>query len=227
MRRVRIEQCDIDTRLRSRPWSDPQVERIVEDVRRRGDEAVREYCLKYDGVRLETFRIPEEKIRSAVKEIGTDLLESLSKAAASIQRFAQYGFFCAQKDRCLFVFGTPAPGAHRGRCEICAAQKAVLPLRVFQMEQLGVDIPILIVWMDGVPVVEHQVRGHLVGFHFRELTAPRLHNEVYDSIACQFAKVCQGFTSGIEERGDDGHLFDGLIGNNRGKPSPDSLPGVR
>jgi histidinol dehydrogenase len=90
MRRVRIEQCDIDTRLRSRPWSDPQVERIVEDVRRRGDEAVREYCLKYDGVRLETFRIPEEKIRSAVKEIGTDLLESLSKAAASIQRFAQY-----------------------------------------------------------------------------------------------------------------------------------------
>jgi len=90
MRRVPFEQYDIDAGLRFRPWSDPQVERIVEDVRERGDDAVRDYSLKYDGVRMRAFRIPEEKIHSAGQEIGRDLLESLSRAAAGIRRYAQY-----------------------------------------------------------------------------------------------------------------------------------------
>ncbi|MEG0759711.1 MAG: histidinol dehydrogenase, partial [Raoultibacter sp.] len=33
---------------------------IVEDVRNRGDEALREYTERFDGVTLEEFRVPAE-----------------------------------------------------------------------------------------------------------------------------------------------------------------------
>ena len=42
-------------------------EAIVDDVRARGDEAVREYCLRFDGACPTSFRVPDEVIAGALR----------------------------------------------------------------------------------------------------------------------------------------------------------------
>ena len=41
---------------------------IVEDVRQRGDECLRELTAKFDGVEVENFRVPQEAIDEAVAQ---------------------------------------------------------------------------------------------------------------------------------------------------------------
>ena len=60
---------------------------IVEDVRNRGDEAVREYTSKFDGVDLEQFRVSQEDIDAAVAQCPAQLSEALEHAAAQIREF--------------------------------------------------------------------------------------------------------------------------------------------
>lgn len=45
---------------------------IVARVRAEGDAAVRDYCSRFDGVDLESFRLPQEQIDAALEglEIG-------------------------------------------------------------------------------------------------------------------------------------------------------------
>ena len=42
---------------------------IVEDVRKRGDEALREYTAKFDGVEMEEFRVSQEAIDEAIAKV--------------------------------------------------------------------------------------------------------------------------------------------------------------
>ena len=60
---------------------------IVEDVRNRGDEAVREYTSKFDGVDLEEFRVSQEDIDAAVAQCPAELSAALEHAAAQIREF--------------------------------------------------------------------------------------------------------------------------------------------
>ena len=50
---------------------------IVEDVRQRGDECLRELTAKFDGVEVENFRVPQEAIDAAVAECDPALAEAL------------------------------------------------------------------------------------------------------------------------------------------------------
>lgn len=60
---------------------------IVEDVRERGDEAVREYTSKFDGVDLERFRVSQEEIDQAVAKCPKELSQALEHAATQIREF--------------------------------------------------------------------------------------------------------------------------------------------
>ncbi len=62
-------------------------EAIVDDVRSRGDEAVREYCLKFDGACPKSFRVPESVIKGSLDMVDPEFLEALRKAAAQIRDF--------------------------------------------------------------------------------------------------------------------------------------------
>src|SRR5690606_36162761 len=53
------------------------VMRIVEDVRRRGDEALRHWSERIDGTTIETFRVPKEAIAAAAATIPAELFEAL------------------------------------------------------------------------------------------------------------------------------------------------------
>ncbi|WP_273448430.1 histidinol dehydrogenase, partial [Thermophilibacter provencensis] len=62
-------------------------ERIVEDVRARGDAAVRELCLRFDGACPEDFRVPDELVRSAPGLVPEEFLAALSRARDQIRDF--------------------------------------------------------------------------------------------------------------------------------------------
>ncbi len=60
---------------------------IVEDVRQRGDECLRELTAKFDGVEVENFRVPQEAIDEAVAQCNPVLAEALEHAAAQIREY--------------------------------------------------------------------------------------------------------------------------------------------
>ena len=60
---------------------------IVEDVRQRGDECLRELTAKFDGVEVESFRVPQEAIDEAVAKCDPALAEALEHAAEQIREF--------------------------------------------------------------------------------------------------------------------------------------------
>ena len=62
-------------------------ERIVGDVRARGDAAVRELCLRFDGACPEDFRVPDELVRSAPGLVPEEFLAALSRARDQIRDF--------------------------------------------------------------------------------------------------------------------------------------------
>ena len=60
---------------------------IIKNVRESGDEALFEYCEKFDGVKLENLAVTQEEIDIAISQNEKRFVEILKKAAANIRRF--------------------------------------------------------------------------------------------------------------------------------------------
>lgn len=60
---------------------------ILETVREGGDAAIRELTEKFDGVRLDDFRVSEEEIAEAVASVGEDFLAVLREAKENIEMY--------------------------------------------------------------------------------------------------------------------------------------------
>ena len=89
---------------------------IVEDVRERGDEAVREYCRRFDGVCPKAFRVPDSVIEGAPDLVDPAFLASLEKAASQISDFhmreVEQSWFSTRADGTILgVKVTPVPSA--------------------------------------------------------------------------------------------------------------------
>ena len=70
---------------------EPQVRRIINDVRRNGDRALRRYAERWDGLaKNQSLQVPEAEIAAAYKNISPDLRQSLREAAINIRRFCQW-----------------------------------------------------------------------------------------------------------------------------------------
>jgi histidinol dehydrogenase len=79
-------------RLQQRPVQDlpiisELVDRIFSDVKSRGDDALLEYTLKYDGVKPDPIRVGPEAYLQAVEQIPRDLKDAIGLAASNIRRF--------------------------------------------------------------------------------------------------------------------------------------------
>jgi histidinol dehydrogenase len=68
---------------------DKQLDAILEEVNKRGDEAVAEYTEKFDGVKLtpEQFRISEAELQEAHKAIDKKLLKSIRQAIKNVKEY--------------------------------------------------------------------------------------------------------------------------------------------
>ena len=62
---------------------------IVANVRANGDAAVRDYCQRFDGVELQSFRLPQEQIDAALEGLDPAFVAALEKAARQIREFHQ------------------------------------------------------------------------------------------------------------------------------------------
>jgi histidinol dehydrogenase len=70
---------------------EPAVRRIIADVRKHGDRAVRNYGERWDGLsKQEPLRVSEEEINAAWKSTSAELRNSLHVAAANIRRFCEW-----------------------------------------------------------------------------------------------------------------------------------------
>jgi len=63
------------------------VSRILADVRQRGDEALRDWTVRIDGVTLDDIEVPVEALSAAYTSLTPDLAEALNLAAGRIRDF--------------------------------------------------------------------------------------------------------------------------------------------
>ena len=62
-------------------------EKIVDDVRERGDAAVRECCLRFDGTCPERFRVSDDLLANALEAVPGEFLAALTHARDQIRDF--------------------------------------------------------------------------------------------------------------------------------------------
>jgi sulfopropanediol 3-dehydrogenase len=65
------------------------VERILDDVARRGDQAVRELSQKFDNWSPESFRLPPDEIEAAIAKVSNRDLDDIRFAQAQVRAFAE------------------------------------------------------------------------------------------------------------------------------------------
>ncbi len=83
---------------------------MIDDVKNRKDEALREYSQRFDGSKRESFLVSKEEIQEAYAQLSFQEIEDLKKAASHIRAFAK-----AQREtiKPLENF-SPAPGIFLG-----------------------------------------------------------------------------------------------------------------
>ena len=79
----------IEQRVGERIHPAALVERIVTDVRERGDVAVREWSLRLDGSAAPAWQVPPERLLAAWQAQPADLHAALQLAAEQIPAFHQ------------------------------------------------------------------------------------------------------------------------------------------
>ena len=94
---------------------------ILEDVKNRGDEAVKEYEKKFDGVVLEELEVSEAEKDSALKTVGKDYIKILERAAENIYNFH------SKQVRNGFMFSN--------------SDGVILGQRVIPLEKVGLYVP--------------------------------------------------------------------------------------
>lgn len=78
--------------LLERPYDDNSavlhtVQEVLEEVKKRGDDALRQYAKKFDGVELEEFLVSEEEISLAGEALPGDLKNAIQQAKRNIEAF--------------------------------------------------------------------------------------------------------------------------------------------
>ena len=78
--------------LLQRPYVDNRsilesVQQILNAVRRNGDEAVRSFTKKFDGVQLENFLVSKNEITVAENKLSIEIKNAIQQARLNIEKF--------------------------------------------------------------------------------------------------------------------------------------------
>ncbi|MFB6366988.1 histidinol dehydrogenase [Paenibacillus elgii] len=69
------------------PEQNESVKRIIEEVCRDGDAALRKFAQQFDGVKVDELRVAPEEIEAAYAQVDESFLAALREAAANVRRF--------------------------------------------------------------------------------------------------------------------------------------------
>jgi len=157
---VRLRECSPEQRERLLKRSEldiasvmPSVREIVEEVRKRGDDALLEYTKRFDGVGLSRgqIRVPDREIRAAYGQVDAGAVRAIKRAAKAIEKFhrkqlprewtveLQPGIMAGQLVRPLARVGIYVPG---GLARYPSSLlMAAIPARVAGVEDVIVCTP--------------------------------------------------------------------------------------
>jgi histidinol dehydrogenase len=130
---------------------EPQVRRIVNDVRRRGDVALRSYAQRWDGLKSnQPILVSGPELDKTLRSISPQLRASLRQAAANIRRFCEWqrpsswtrkrnGISLSQLIRPLESVGCYVPG---GRYPLVSTLlMTVIPAQVVGVKNIHIASP--------------------------------------------------------------------------------------
>lgn len=137
--------------------SDPEVvatvEAVIEDVRQRGDEAVREYSRSFDSWDPESFRLNSDDVERVVASVPSQVQEDIKAAQANVRNFAEHqraslhdfevetapGVFLGQRNIPVSAAGAYVPG---GRYPLVAsAHMTIVTAKVAGVERVTACTP--------------------------------------------------------------------------------------
>jgi sulfopropanediol 3-dehydrogenase len=126
---------------------------VIDDVRRRGDDAVRQYSEKFDHWSPETFRLSPEQIDEIMSRVPDEVLDDLRTVQANVRGFAQLqlesmreievetqpGVFLGQRHLPVAASGAYVPG---GRYPLTAsAHMTVVTAKVAGVDRVTTCTP--------------------------------------------------------------------------------------
>lgn len=134
---------------------DPEIlgvaQRIIDEVRSRGDEAVRDFTRQFDKAELADLRVSDEEIDEAVRLVGDDFNEAIIQAAAGIEDFHRRqvpqswfvthegGVMLGQKVTPLRRVGIYVPGGRA--CYPSSVLMNAIPAVVAGVEEIAMVVP--------------------------------------------------------------------------------------
>ena len=115
------------TSLLTRPSYDntllfDSVQKVLDDVRKLGDKALKNYTIQFDKVKLESFEVTKEEIAEAEKLVSVNLKQAIEMARRNIWKFhseqqvelpeiqTSPGVYCWQKAIAIEKVGLYVPG---------------------------------------------------------------------------------------------------------------------
>jgi histidinol dehydrogenase len=148
---AKLEQLKKRSMMEISEISDKVIE-IIDQVRRRGDEALREYTLRFDGAEIRELRVGEEEFERARSRLPSRVMRCLEHAARNIRRFHEAqkpssswfievdeGVILGQIITPIHSVGVYVPGG-RGSFPSTALM-AIIPAQVAGVEEIHVCTP--------------------------------------------------------------------------------------
>lgn len=89
------------------------VKGVIDDIRARGDEAVRSYSEKFDKWSPESFRLSETQIKDIIATVPEQIVADIKTAQSNVRAFAE-----AQRGTIQDLEVEIAPGLHLGHKNI-------------------------------------------------------------------------------------------------------------
>jgi histidinol dehydrogenase len=132
------------------------VDRICEDVRKRGDQAVISYTRRFDSARMSIKSMPVSKkeFAEAARKVDRPFTRALNRAAANIKRFHEQqlrrcwmlsdrpGTLLGQLIHPVDAAGVYVPGARAGQTPLVSSVlMGVIPARVAGVKQIAMVTP--------------------------------------------------------------------------------------
>lgn len=125
--------------------------RIIDDVRSRGDEALRDYAEQFDHAIVGELAVSEQEMAEALELVGDDFKEALSAAAAAIEDFhrrqvpqswfsaEEGGIFLGQKVTPIARVGIYVPGGRA--CYPSSVLMNAIPAFAAGVEEIAMVVP--------------------------------------------------------------------------------------
>ncbi|MCP4747477.1 MAG: histidinol dehydrogenase [Desulfobacteraceae bacterium] len=132
------------------------VQRIVEDVRKRGDQALIDYVRRFDApeIRVDQLQVTGAEIQAAAGKVGQTFIHALDRAAEQIKAFHQLqrpkswietpraGTLLGQLVRAVEAAGVYVPGGKGGQTPLVSSVlMGAIPAKIAGVEQIVMTTP--------------------------------------------------------------------------------------